>query len=68
MKPGKKADRSERMKSVEREYLVAEMARAVLEDALSHDSGLLSSSSLSIADLRTFRFQARKTIPPIVSC
>jgi len=61
MKPGKKADRSERMKSVEREHLVAEKARAALEEALAHHSGLLTSSNLTIADLRTFRTKLHDT-------
>jgi hypothetical protein len=61
MKPGKKADRSERMKAVEREYLVAEKALAALEEALERYSGLLTSSNLSSADLRSFRTRLHDT-------
>lgn len=42
MKLGKKSVRSERMKSVEREFGVAEMALAELEVALVMDSALLT--------------------------
>lgn len=54
MKLGKKADRSDRMKAVEREYLVAEMARHALEEALTRHSGLLTAGGLSAADLRNY--------------
>ena len=61
MKPGKKTDRSERMKSVEREYQVAEMARAVLEEALIQDSGLLTAKGLTVVDLRQYRGKLHDT-------
>ena len=61
MKPGKKTDRSERMKSVEREYQVAEMARAALEEALTRDSGLLTAGGLTVVDLRTYRSKLHDT-------
>ena len=61
MKPGKKSDRAERMKSVEREYQVAEMARAALEEALSKHSGLLTASGLTVVDLRTYRSKLHDT-------
>ena len=61
MKPGKKTDRSERMKSVEREYQVAEMARSALEDALDKHSGLLTGNGLTIADLRVYRAKLHDT-------
>ena len=54
MKPGKKTDRSERMKSVEREHAVAEMARAALEKALIQHSGLLTAEGLTAADLGSY--------------
>jgi hypothetical protein len=61
VKPGKKTDRSERMKSVEREYGVAEMARAALEEALSQHSGLLTAKGLNVVDLRTYRSKLHDT-------
>ena len=61
MKPGKKTDRAERMKSVEREYQIAEMARAALEDALVKHSGLLTARGLTVADLRVYRSKLHDT-------
>lgn len=61
MKLGKKSDRSERMKSVEREYGVAEMALAELEVALVKNSALLTAGGLSIADLRAYRAKLQDT-------
>ena len=61
MKPGKKMERSERMKSVEREYGVAEMARLTLEEALTRDSGLLTGQGLTVVDLRTYRGKLHDT-------
>ncbi len=61
MKPGRKTDRAERMKSVEREYEVAEMARAALEEALNLNSGLLTAEGLAVADLRTYRNKLHDT-------
>jgi len=61
VKPGKKTDRSERMKSVEREYQVAEMARAALEEALAQQSDLLTAVRLTVVDLRTFRSRLHDT-------
>lgn len=61
MKPGKKTDRSERMKAVEREHRTAELARAALEDALALDSGLLTDSGLTAADLRAWKGKLEDT-------
>lgn len=61
MKPGKKTERSERMKSVEREYQIAETALAALEEALTQHSGLLTAKGLSVADLRTYRGKLQET-------
>ena len=61
MKPGKKTERSERMKSVEREYQVAERARAALEKALVTHSDLLTSSGLDSIDLRTYQNRLQDT-------
>jgi hypothetical protein len=61
VKPGKKTDRSERMKSVEREYGVAETARAALEEALTQHSGLLTAKGLTVVDLRTYRSKLHDT-------
>ena len=61
MKPGKKTERSERMKAVEREYGVAEMASLALEEALTRDSGLLTGRGLTAVDLRTYRGKLHDT-------
>ena len=58
---GKKTDRCERMKSVEREYQVAEKARTALEEALTYHSGLLTASGLTAVDLRTYRSKLHDT-------
>ena len=50
MKPGKTMERSERMKSVEREYDVAEMALAALVEALTQHSGLLTAKNLNVVE------------------
>ena len=55
MRPGKKTDRSERVKSVERQYFVAEKARESLETALKAHSALLTGIGLSAADLWAFK-------------
>ena len=61
MKPGKRTDRSERMKSVEREYEVAEVALAALEEALVEHSGLLTAQGLTVVDLRQYRRKLHDT-------
>ena len=61
MKPGKKTDRCGRIKAVEREYQVAELARDALEDALTHHSGLLTAGGLTAVDLRTYRSKLHDT-------
>lgn len=61
MKPGKKTDRSERMKSVEREYEVAEMARGALEEAIIRHSSLLTNSGLTVVDLRIYQSKLHDT-------
>jgi hypothetical protein len=61
VRPGKKTDRSERMKAVEREYQVAELAREALEDALARHSGLLTAGRLTVVDLRTYRNKLHDT-------
>jgi len=55
VKPGKKTDRSERVKSVERQYFVAEKARETLEAALKAHSALLTGIGLDAADLSAFK-------------
>jgi hypothetical protein len=55
LKPGKKTDRAERMKSIEREYQVAELAIAALEETLTQQSGLLTARGLTVVDLRVYR-------------
>jgi hypothetical protein len=61
VRPGKKTDRCERMKAVEREYQVAELAREALEDALTRHSGLLTAGGLTAVDLRTYRNKLQDT-------
>lgn len=61
MRPGKKTDRCERIKAVEREYQVAELARIALEDALTQHSGLLSAGNLTVVDLRNYRSKLHDT-------
>ena len=61
MKPGKKTERSERMKAVEREYQVAEKARDALEKARTHPSALLTAERLSVVDLRAYRSKLQDT-------
>lgn len=55
VKAGKKMDRSERIKSVEREYFVAEKAREALEVALRTDPSFLTIQGLDAADLIAFQ-------------
>jgi hypothetical protein len=55
VRPGKKSDRAERVKTVERQYLVAEKARETLEAALKAQSGLLTGIGLDAADLSAFK-------------
>ncbi len=55
MRPGKKTDRAERVKSVERQYFVADKARESLEVALNAHSALLTQIGLSAADLHAFK-------------
>jgi len=61
VKPGKKTDRCERMKAVEREYQVAELAREALEDTLTRHSGLLTAGGLTAVDLRTYQTKLHDT-------
>jgi hypothetical protein len=55
VRPGKKTDRSDRIKSVERQYFVAERARESLEAALKAHSALLTGIGLNAADLQAFK-------------
>jgi hypothetical protein len=55
VRPGKKTDRAERVKSVERQYYVAETARESLEAALRAHPTLLTGIGLDAADLRAFK-------------
>ena len=55
MRPGKKTERSERVKSVERQYLVAEQARRALESSLRDQPALLTAEGLRAVDLAAFR-------------
>ena len=48
MRLGKKTDRCEGMKAIEREYEVAELARKALEDALTQHSDLLTAEGQTI--------------------
>jgi hypothetical protein len=59
--PGKKTERAERMKAVEREYQVATMSLAVLEEALRKQSDILNLQDLSMADLKNFRNKLEDT-------
>ena len=52
MKPGKKADCSERMKSVEREYENVEIVLDALVSPLVRSSGFLTKIGLSAADIQ----------------
>ena len=61
MKPGKRTDHCERMKAVEREYQVAELAREALEDAITRHSDLLTAGGLEAVDLRTYRNKLHDT-------
>jgi hypothetical protein len=49
------------MKSVEREYQVAEMARSALEKALIQHPGLLTAEDLDVGDLRTYKSKLHDT-------
>lgn len=55
MKPGQKTERAERIKSVERQYFVAEKACEALETALRADPDRLTGVGLDAADLAAFR-------------
>jgi len=61
MKPGKKINRSERIKAVEREFQVAEISIKALEQAMQKESGLLTNEGLNAADLRNFRTKLHDT-------
>ncbi len=61
MKSGKKADRSERMKAVEREHRLARIALAELEQVVSSSSDRLTREKLSVADLRSYKEKLEQT-------
>lgn len=55
MKPGKCVDRIERMRAVEREFDVAVMAGDALDEALQHNTALLTTAGLHLADFKSLR-------------
>ena len=61
MRPGKNIDRADRVKSVERQFLVAKRTLESFEVALKTRSDLLTAISLNAADLWAFKSELTDT-------